>query len=176
MRKIVKFAGLIVLSVIFLGCNQSAQKDFVQEQPNNEEVKKMINEKNAKISAFYNKGLADSVASFFAKNSIQMVPNQDPLIGVEKIKESWGQSMQFGTWSFNLSAEEVKGCGDMIVELGKYTLDFQPNENSPIPQMTDKGNYLVLWEKIDGKWKIVWDAPVSEVPFPSKEIENITEE
>jgi hypothetical protein len=30
----------------------------------------------------------------------------------------------------------------------------------------DEGNYLVLWEKIDGDWKILWDAPVSTVPMP----------
>ena len=169
MKRIIRITSLIVFSVFVFSCNQSVQENKIPEQRNYEELKQMINEKNARISEFYKQGLADSVASFFASNLIQMVPNQPPTIGVDKFKESWGQSMQFGTWTFNLNAEEIKGCGDIIVELGKYTLDFQPNENSPIPQMNDKGNYLVLWEKIDGKWKIVWDAPVSEIPIPLPE-------
>ncbi len=73
--------------------------------------------------------------------------------------------MQFGIWEFTLNTKEVKGANNIAVELGEYTLKFTPNENSPIPQMSDKGNYVVLWEKIDGEWKAVWDAPVSEVPL-----------
>jgi len=34
--------------------------------------------------------------------------------------------------------------------------------------MEDKGNYMVLWKKMDGDWKVVWDAPVTELPLPSK--------
>ncbi len=163
MNKLICFLNLMLLTILCLSCNQSVLQS---EQVSNDELKKMISEKNARISEFYREGLADSVASFFAENAIQMAPNMEPTRGREKIKESWGQSMQFGIWNFTLNTKEVKGCNNMAVELGEYTLEFTPNENSPIPQMSDKGNYVVLWEKINGEWRVVWDAPVSDVPFP----------
>jgi ketosteroid isomerase-like protein len=155
---------MAVAITLFVGCNKPAV-----DQPNNEELKKIINEKNARIAEFYHQGLADSVASFFADDAIQMAPNQKPSIGAENIKESWAQVMQFGIWTFSLIAEEVKSCGNIAVERGKYTLTFEPFENSPIPSQNDSGNYLVFWEKIDGEWKAVWDAPVSEVPIQGAE-------
>lgn len=164
MRTLLRITNLILLTVLLFACDQPVK--HADEQLNNEELKKIINEKNARICEFYKQGQADSVASFFADNMIQMVPNQQPTIGIEMFKESWGQIMQFGTWTFTLNAEEVKSCGNMAVERGKYTLKFEPNDNSPIPKQNDKGNYLVLWEKIDGDWKGVWDAPVSELPIP----------
>jgi ketosteroid isomerase-like protein len=152
---------------IFWSCQQSPVSEEQLSADNSENVKKIIDEKNAQAEAWYKAGLVDSVATFFADNIIQMPPNQPPIVGIEKFKESWNQSMQFGQWEFSLKAQEVKQSGDVAVELGKYTLEFTPNENSPIPAINDKGNYVVLWEKIDGNWKVVWDAPVSELPLPT---------
>ena len=155
---------MAVAITLFVGCNKPAV-----DQPNNEELKKIINEKNARIAEFYHQGLADSVASFFADDAIQMIPNQKPSIGAQQIKTNLNQVMQFGTYTFSLIAVEVKSSGNLAVERGTYTLKFEPNENSPIPPQSDKGNYVLLWEKIDGDWKAVWDAPVSEVPIPGAE-------
>lgn len=156
---------IIILSVF--GCNSPMQNESVDK----EALKKVINEKNVRISGFYKKGMVDSLATFFTKHSIQMIPNQKPIMGAEEYKESWSELMQFGTWDFKLKTVEVKASGNIVVELGKYTLEFTPNEDSPIPQMSDKGNYMVLWEKIEGKWKVIWDAPVSELPLPSLKAE-----
>ncbi|WP_431160164.1 YybH family protein [Flagellimonas beolgyonensis] len=132
-------------------------------------VKEIIDAKNAQVVAWYAAGEIDSAATVFAENSIQMPPNQPPLVGIEGYKAGWKQNVQFGKWEFDLKTTEVKASGDLATELGTYTLTFTPNETSPIPAMTDEGNYVVLWEKIDGDWKIVWDAPVSTVPMPMPE-------
>ena len=76
-----------------------------------------------------------------------------------KLMTSWG------AWEFDFSTEEVKVSGSMAVERGRYQYTFKPNEDSSVPATADSGNYVVLWEKIDGDWKIVWDAPVTETPL-----------
>ena len=73
--------------------------------------------------------------------------------------------MSWGTWEFEIATMEVKTSGQMAVERGKYKYTFTPNEASPITASVDSGNYVALWEEIDGKWKVVWDAPVTEIPF-----------
>ncbi|UWX54227.1 hypothetical protein NYZ99_14805 [Maribacter litopenaei] len=42
--------------------------------------------------------------------------------------------------------------------------------------MQDMGNYVVLWEKIDDDWKVLWDAPVSSVPMPMPATDSIPSE
>ncbi|SDQ76212.1 YybH family protein [Flagellimonas zhangzhouensis] len=147
-------------------CQQPQKPEQLSGPDYSEQVKQIIEAKNEKVEAWYLAGQVDSVATIFADNSIQMPPNMPPLVGIENYKTGWAQNFQFGKWDFDLMTQEVKASGNLATELGKYTVIFTPNENSPIPPMNDKGNYVVLWEKINGDWKILWDAPVSEVPLP----------
>ncbi len=94
-----------------------------------------------------------------------MPPHQEPMEGMEQFKKSWKENVGYGDWDFNIEAKEVKVCGEMAVERGEYNLNFNPNESAPMPAFKDEGNYVVLWEKINGDWKIVWDAPVSKIPM-----------
>jgi ketosteroid isomerase-like protein len=48
-------------------------------------------------------------------------------------------------------------------EYGTYTESF----DSPGGKMRDVGNYVVLWRKIDGKWRIALDAPSTITPLPA---------
>ncbi len=134
-----------------------------------EEVKTIIDEKNDQLEILYKTGQIDSAATYFAEDVIQMPPNSPAIKGIEMYKKRWKEATQMAEWDFQLEALEVRRTGDMAIELGKYTLSLTPTENSPIPAMNDSGHYLVLWELIDGDWKIVWDAPVSENPLPMPE-------
>lgn len=48
-------------------------------------------------------------------------------------------------------------------EYGTYTESF----DSPGGKMRDAGNYVVLWKKIDGRWRIALDAPSTTTPLPA---------
>ncbi|GLU44784.1 hypothetical protein Musp01_24080 [Muricauda sp. NBRC 101325] len=160
---------------MFQSCQQPQKPEVLSGPEYSNQVKQIIDAKNVKVAAWYLAGEVDSAATIFADNSIQMPPNMPILEGIEQYKANWNQSIQFGKWDFNFEIQEVKASGDLATEWGKYTLVFTPNENSPIPPMNDKGNYVVLWEKIDGDWKIMWDAPVSEVPLPMPAMDSIPE-
>ncbi|WP_455170285.1 YybH family protein [Aegicerativicinus sediminis] len=162
--KILRLVVLLVV-VIMQSCINTTNQQEASPEENVDDVKQIIEAKNAKISNWYAEGQIDSVANHFAPNAIQFPPNMTPLRGRENFKEVWKQNVQIGKWNFSLNTQDVKLSGDLATELGSYTLDFVANEKSPIPSMSDKGNYVVLWEKLDGDWKIVWDAPVSELPL-----------
>ena len=167
---------ILIAFMTFFSCQETKNYEEPNSSDYSEQIKKIIDEKNAQIQSWYAAGLIDSVALHFADNCIQMPPNQPALVGIESFKEAWNQNIQFGKWEFELLAQEVKASGDIATELGKYTLSFTPNENSPIPTIVDKGNYVVLWEKINDDWKIVWDAPVSELSIPNQINEITTDE
>lgn len=141
----------------------SCDRPQVADTVTPEGIKMLIDNANAKIERFYKAEDVDSLAMYFADNCIQMPPNSPPTIGLDAFKKGWQQAFQFGEWIFNLETQEVKLSGPLAVERGTYTLDFTANDSSPLPSFSDRGNYVVLWERINGQWKIVWDAPVSEV-------------
>ena len=157
-----KLSSFVLLFVVF-GCQQTPK---VSGAEYSDQIKKIIEAKNAKIVNWYAEGQIDSVAAHFADNCVQMPPHQPPLIGNDNFKKAWKQNAQIGTWNFDLVTNDVKASGDLATEYGSYVLTFTPNENAPIPAMTDEGNYVVLWQRIDNDWKIVWDAPSPTTPMP----------
>ena len=168
MKTLKSILCLLLLSIL-ISCDQNKEADDIDDiddmaetEQSEAEIQRIIEEKNAKLQAWYKSGDIDSVAQHFAENTIQMPPNMTPLRGRENFKEVWKQNVAVGDWDFQLITQEVRACGNLATELGKYTLKFTPKEGSPIPVMNDSGNYVVLWEKFGDDWQIVWDAPVSE--------------
>lgn len=150
-------------------CNEKSETDNEErERINTEsrEAKKSIDKSNEQIEKWYKIKRADSLVNYFADNVIGLPPNSTPLRGKENVRKYWEQFFQFGNIEFSLQAQDVKANGPLAVELGKYSLKFTPNQNSPIPAIFDTGYYVVYWEKMNGDWKIVWDAPVSTMPLP----------
>lgn len=171
-----KYSGRTLLHYLFFGviisivsCTNVDKKTatVTPEDPEKElqEVISKIEEQNNRFERFYLNGQADSLGMVFAENVKQYLSHQPATNNLDELIETSKLMMAWGTWKFDISTEEVKLSGPMAVERGRYQYTFTPNEESPIPASKDSGNYIVLWEKIDGVWKIVWDAPVTEIPL-----------
>src|SRR2546423_10610340 len=48
-------------------------------------------------------------------------------------------------------------------EYGSYTESY----DSPGGKMRDVGNYVVIWRKIGGSWRVALDAPSTTIPLPA---------
>ncbi|TRZ46346.1 YybH family protein [Robertkochia solimangrovi] len=166
MKKYILLSSLALFVLLLYNCTNPKPIDDLTGTEYSKQVKTIIDNKNKQIQQWYATGMIDSVAMYFTEDCIQLPPNQPPLVGRDNLIKGWKQNIQFGKWIFDLRVQEVKASGDLATELGQYTLTFEPYENAPIPAMSDKGKYVVLWEKTEGDWKIVWDAPVSELPLP----------
>ena len=49
----------------------------------------------------------------------------------------------------------------VATDYGTYTL----TADTPDGKITDRGNYTTIWHKVNGKWRIAVDAPVSTTPM-----------
>jgi uncharacterized protein (TIGR02246 family) len=130
-------------------------------------VRQVIDSLNAKLEGWYAAGQVDSVANVFAEDAWQMPPNQAPLVGRDSIRSFWGNAVRGGRWEFDLRTADVVAADSVAVERGSFTLKFTAGAQAPMPSFEDRGNYVVLWRRErDGRWRIVWDAPVSVLPPP----------
>lgn len=132
------------------------------------EVRSVIERDNANAAKWYASGDVDSLALLFAEDAWQMPQNSPPLVGREAIRQFWAQAMKFGKWNFSLQTQTVSVSGPIAIERGKYVLKFGAGTGAPpgMNSFVDHGNYLVYWRKgSDGEWRVIADAPVSEVPM-----------
>lgn len=132
-------------------------------------LRNIIVSRNKEICRAYAAGDADGVAEAFAEDCWQMPPNTEPLVGREAVRGFWRQAFGYGRWEFALETREVVGGEGLAVERGRYRMRFRPGAGAP-PGMApadDRGNYVVLWRlEPAGQWRVLWDAPVSELPLP----------
>ena len=136
--------------------------------PNLNDVRQAIERHNVNAVRWYAAGDVDSLVSIFAEDAWQMPPNSPPLVGRTAIGEFWRNAVGWGKWEFTLKTQAVDVGGLMAVERGKYVLRFTAGSGAPpgMSSFEDRGNYLVQWRQDgDKEWRIVADAPVSELPL-----------
>lgn len=142
----------------------------MQKSVESDSVREVIERLNAKAVRSYAAGDVDSLCLIFSEDCWQMPPNSPPLIGRTAIREFWTEAVKWGKWDFRLETRAVDVSGTMAVERGKYVVRFTAGPNPPpaMPSFEDRGNYLVHWrQETDGEWRIVADAPVSELRLKS---------
>ena len=151
--------GLLVV-VVLCACRTEDRTDPAA-------VRRVIDSLNTKLEGWYAAGQIDSVASVFAEDARQLLPNHAPLIGRDSIRSFWGDAVQAGRFEFDLRTADVVAADSLAVERGSFTLKFTAGAGAPMPSFEDEGNYVVVWRRErDGRWRVVWDAPVSVLPLP----------
>ncbi|MGH2524097.1 MAG: YybH family protein [Anaerolineales bacterium] len=148
----------LLAPAVLLACQRTPSPDA-------ETVRRAIEARNASAERWYLAGHADSLATLFADDVWQMLPNMAPLVGRDSLRAFWTTAVRWGRWEFDLQTQDVVASGSLAVERGRYSLKFTPGAQAPMPALEDRGSYVVLWRRDpDGQWRAVWDAPVSERP------------
>ncbi len=132
------------------------------------DVRAVIEQNNHHAERCYAQGDADALVAIFTEDAWQMPPNRPAVVGRETIRQFWQWAFRAGKWEFSLRTEAVDVSGSVAVERGRYVVRFTAGAGAPMSSFEDRGNYLVHWRlEPDGEWRVVADAPVSELPLPS---------
>ncbi len=102
---------------------------------------------------------AAKCASFYAPDGYFLAPGTEPVTGLDGIEQAWAGMLEaMGDVSFGPTKIVVAAAGDMAWDYGTYEVRAAPGGAT-----VDHGKYVVVWQKIDGEWKVVTDIFNSNV-------------
>ena len=87
-----------------------------------------------------------------------------PAEGRAAIEGAMQQLLDMGSRSLDIEPIDVRECGDMTIEYGRYALGLKP---PGLQSMTDVGKYLVVHETRGDSTKILFDCFNSNSPVPA---------
>jgi len=151
---------LLLMLVVFVYGFTQVQ---AQTKPvfNAEAAKKEIAAANLAFETAISKMDSVGISNLYATDAKWMNPNAPSVEGRAALVGSVGTIMRAGIGSAKLTTTEVWGDENFVTEEGVYLL------NAKDGSQIDKGKYLVLWKRVDGKLMFYRDIFNSDLP-PAK--------
>jgi len=146
-----------LVSASFIACTNQETKSIFDL--NN--AKKEIEAANKEISDLLLKGDTVGVANIYSQNGKLMVNNMPSIEEKEKIASFFSGLTKMGA-GISLTTLEVWGDENYITEEGLLEIKLKDGK------IADKGKYIVVWKKEDGKWKLHRDLSNSDLPLGTK--------
>jgi ketosteroid isomerase-like protein len=128
-----------------------------------EQIKKEIQAKEDEFAATYNAGVLKDIG-YYADDATSFLQNRPALVGKEAIIEflKGDISANSNKISFKTNEVFVSNDGNMVVEIGRFTVVDSTNTG------INKGHYMSLFEKRNGKYVCVRDMSASDVMLPAQ--------
>ncbi len=145
---------IFALSAVVTGCSQTKVVDVEAE---NAAIRELGRQWRDAVTA----NDFDAILGFYAETAMEMPANTPIADGHQAIRawyESWLTAEVTNIWTTEVI--EVTASGDLAYERGTYNFSM----NTPDGPIEDVGKYVLIWKKIDGKWKAVADISNSDLP------------
>jgi len=121
-------------------------------------VKDSIKASNDLFVASIVKGDSASFSNIYTSDGKIMAPNSPAITGTDGIKGFAGEIFRTGIKNIKLETSDVWGTEEMVIEEGTYTMGDDKGKT------LDKGKYISVWKKENGKWKLFRDISNSDMP------------
>lgn len=153
--------SLFCLMSLLSACNTN-KTEPVSAVIDKEQIKKEIQAKENEFAETYNSGVAKAIG-YYADDAISFVQNRKPLVGkaaiVEYLMATINDETKSNKISFTTNEVFVSNDGNQVVETGYYKVVDSTNT------AVNTGNYMVLFEKRNGKYVCVRDMSASDMPL-----------
>ena len=113
---------------------------------------------NRKFEAAWAKGDAAALTAMYTSTAVIMPSNAPSVSGAEAVGAFWKGGLTTPPPALKLTTTEVTTHGDTAHETGTWVM------TGPDGKVVDKGNYIVIWKKEGGDWKLHRDIWNSDMP------------
>jgi ketosteroid isomerase-like protein/quercetin dioxygenase-like cupin family protein len=107
----------------------------------------------------------DSIMALHAPDAVVM-PSNAPLVkGSTAIRSGWTDLVETPGFRLHWIPTRIEIAGPTVAtEYGTYAESY----DTPGGKVRETGNYLTIWRKVNGKWRVALGAPVSTIPLPAQ--------
>ena len=147
-----KLAVISSLTILIASCNTAPENKTAAEF-DLPAAKSEIIAANQQFDQAFVKGDSAVIAALYHVDAKAFPPNMDPC-DRKGVGSMVSAIPKMGIKTMKLSTGEVYGGPDELVEVGNY-------EMGDGTKTIDKGSYIVVWKKDDGKWKMfrdIWNS------------------
>jgi ketosteroid isomerase-like protein/quercetin dioxygenase-like cupin family protein len=106
----------------------------------------------------------DSIVALHTPDAVVMFANSPVVKGSNGIRAGWGEIVKLPNLSMHWVPQTINVVSPTVAtEYGTYTDSY----DTPNGKEGDSGSYITIWHKVNGKWRVALDAPVSSMPAPA---------
>ncbi|HEX6172023.1 MAG TPA: nuclear transport factor 2 family protein [Chitinophagaceae bacterium] len=163
-KEIVKWVLLSSMMSLMISCSDSKKEGSTATTIDKEQIKKEIQAKEDEFAATYNAREIKDIG-YYADDAISFFQNRPALIGKEAIVEFLKSDLMEASSnkiSFKTDEVFVSNDGNQVLEVGYFKVVDSTNTT------INKGNYMSLFEKRNGKYVCVRDMSASDIKLPDQ--------
>jgi uncharacterized protein (TIGR02246 family) len=107
----------------------------------------------------------DRVLAVHAPDAIYMLSHQPLISGATAIRAGWSEALKLPNYTVHWTPTKIDVASPRVAtEYGTYTESYTGPDGKVV---TDGGNYVTIWHKINGQWRVALDAPNTTSPAPA---------
>ena len=107
---------------------------------------------------------AAGIAAIQAPDAVFIMSHAPAMTGATPINAAWADMIKTPGLVLHWTPTKIDVASPTrATEYGTYTESF----DTPQGKGTDTGNYVTIWHKINGQWKVALDAANTSVPLPT---------
>ncbi len=157
MRYTPRFSALTSLAAIGLAVLASAASG----QTKDEQTIRALSEQWQRDVAAQN---VDKIIANYAPDAVVMMSHIRPVTRTPAIRGMWAEAVKTPGLKLQWTPTKIEVVSPTVAtEYGTYTESY----DTPQGKATDAGDYVTIWRKINGKWRVALDAPVTSTPLPT---------
>ena len=105
----------------------------------------------------------DRIVALHAPDAVIMFSHAPLVTGTTAIRGVYGDMVKIPGMVLHWTPTRIDVASPTVAtEYGTYTESYE----TPQGEMSDAGNYVVIWHKINGQWRVALDAPNTTTPLP----------
>lgn len=105
----------------------------------------------------------DSIVALHTSDAMVMFANSPVMKGSNGVRAGWADIVKLPGLTMHWQPTKINVVSPTVAtEYGTYTDSY----DTPTGKESDAGSYVTIWNKVNGKWRVALDAPVSTMPAP----------
>ena len=131
----------------------------VQSQQSDARAIRALSDQWQKDAAAQN---VDAIVALHTPDAVVMLSHAPLAKGSAAIRGVWAEAVKTPGLVMHWTPTKIEVASPTVAtEYGTYTESF----DTPQGKGTDAGNYVTIWHKINGKWRVALDAPNTTTPL-----------